>query len=390
MHNFLKTLSIICRIERDNISYRDLIEFLYGETPPENHNFLHNNYATYIEDIIKFGPGKKNPQLFSVIIPTYNRCDTLVFTLDALLNQSGVRSDKYEIIIIDDGSTDETKTVIEKYIKHRQQTEIIYIKLKKNYGCYRARNIGIIYSRGKFLAFTDDDCIAPPRWLAVFRASFEKNPEITGIGGWKKPKGIDKKEAPMLTIYDRYHFLRMLPYRTKRWKSANIHPCNGCGDTANVCYRRKALTDAGGFNDYLRYYANWELKVRLHKNGHVLLYEPEMIEHDSRLTLAEYIKRWILVGWGDFLIHKIHPNVPTICHFSLLDMKKGFFEGVSRQLLFQKDLPAQYGHSLSSTKIISLEAIRNFCLWFGKYWIPLSRNTPLQGAFHISDAGVNT
>ena len=69
----IKTLCVIYRIEQDNISYRELIEFLYGETPPKDHNFLLYNYAPYIENILRFGPNGKNPLLFSVIIPTYNR-----------------------------------------------------------------------------------------------------------------------------------------------------------------------------------------------------------------------------------------------------------------------------------------------------------------------------
>src|SRR3989344_4791862 len=80
----IKTLRVIYRIERDNISYSELIEYLYGETPPENYDFLNYDYSPFIESIVKFGFKKNNPPLFSVIIATYNRHEPLLKTISAI------------------------------------------------------------------------------------------------------------------------------------------------------------------------------------------------------------------------------------------------------------------------------------------------------------------
>src|SRR3989344_3089614 len=96
MYNFLKTLHVIYRIERDNISYRELIEFLYKETPPSDYNFLNYNYAPHIGKVIKYGSGAKTKPLFSVIIPTYNRQKLLAGTLQAAISQKDIpRSEEH-------------------------------------------------------------------------------------------------------------------------------------------------------------------------------------------------------------------------------------------------------------------------------------------------------
>lgn len=88
----------------------------------------------------------------SVIIPTYNRAKLINRSLSSVLNQT---YNNIEIIIIDDGSTDNTKKIIKKFKDNR----IKYIKLKKNKGPGYARNIGIKKSKGEFIAFQDSDDI---------------------------------------------------------------------------------------------------------------------------------------------------------------------------------------------------------------------------------------
>jgi glycosyltransferase involved in cell wall biosynthesis len=87
--------------------------------------------------------------IVSVIIPTYNRCDYVQEAIDSVLNQT---YRKYELIVVDDGSTDGTKEVIEKKYKGKLQ-----YYWQRNKGESRARNYGISLAKGKFLAFLDSD-----------------------------------------------------------------------------------------------------------------------------------------------------------------------------------------------------------------------------------------
>lgn len=114
--------------------------------------------------------------LVSVIIPTYNHAKYLGAAIDSALNQT---YKNIEIIIIDDGSTDETSEVLKCY----QGYENIKIHYQNNSGVARTRNVGLQYASGKYIAFLDDDDIWPSgktAWQVQYLVRF---PEITAVGG---------------------------------------------------------------------------------------------------------------------------------------------------------------------------------------------------------------
>ena len=102
-------------------------------------------YITYYWFIIKYDNNK-----ISVIIPTYNREKYIIKSLKSILNQTYTN---IEVLIVDDGSSDNTK----KKIKIFNDSRIRYIKLRKNKGANFARNIGIKKSLGKYISFQDSD-----------------------------------------------------------------------------------------------------------------------------------------------------------------------------------------------------------------------------------------
>ena len=99
------------------------------------------------------------PSLVSVIIPTYNCAPYLAEAIDSVLLQAGVN---IEIIVVDDGSIDNTKDVIEKY-RHR----ITYISQMPRRGASAARNLGIQHASGEWIAFQDADDIWLPEKLSM-------------------------------------------------------------------------------------------------------------------------------------------------------------------------------------------------------------------------------
>ena len=96
----------------------------------------------------------------SVIIPTFNRGKLIANSIKSVLNQT---IKNLEIIIVDDGSTDNTKEVIDKF----QDRRIKYIKLDKNQGASNARNIGIKAAKGRYISFQDSDDIFYPNKLEI-------------------------------------------------------------------------------------------------------------------------------------------------------------------------------------------------------------------------------
>ena len=96
----------------------------------------------------------------SVIIPTYNRGKLIGNSIKSVLNQT---YKNLEIIVVDDGSTDNTKEEVEKI----KDEKIRYIKLEKNGGAANARNIGIMNSTGRYISFQDSDDIMYPNKLEI-------------------------------------------------------------------------------------------------------------------------------------------------------------------------------------------------------------------------------
>ena len=88
----------------------------------------------------------------SIILPTFNRSDTINNAIDSILNQT---FSNLEIIIVDDASTDNTYQVVATYQK--KDSRIIYIQNKENFGCAKSRNIGLKHAQAETVAFMDDD-----------------------------------------------------------------------------------------------------------------------------------------------------------------------------------------------------------------------------------------
>ncbi len=108
----------------------------------------------------------------SVIIPTYNRASYIGEAIDSVLTQ--IFRD-WELIVVDDGSTDDTAKVLEKY--RRQDPRIHYVR-QKNAGSSRARNTAITHISGKYVAFLDDDDRWLPKKLEMQVQFMESNPTI--------------------------------------------------------------------------------------------------------------------------------------------------------------------------------------------------------------------
>ena len=101
----------------------------------------------------------------SVIIPAYNAEKSIESCLTALHNQTGLEK-RPEIIVVDDGSTDDTSLIVKKH-------EGVVLIQQKNAGPGAARNAGVQAARGRFLLFTDSDCTPAQNWVAEMIKAFE-------------------------------------------------------------------------------------------------------------------------------------------------------------------------------------------------------------------------
>jgi glycosyltransferase involved in cell wall biosynthesis len=170
----------------------------------------------------------------SVIIPVYNSSKTLRKNVESLLNQDFPKN-LYEIILVDDGSTDGSLDVISDLID-KSPVNLKVVKLKAHKGCFSARNQGLKVSNGEFVAFIDSDMIAFPDWLRKLTEPFSKDPDGK-LGGVCGKVVSDENQA-------------IIPPLIKSAAEATGKDLSGARTgTGNICYRKVLLQSLGGFDE---------------------------------------------------------------------------------------------------------------------------------------------
>lgn len=120
---------------------------------------------------------------FTVVVGTYNGGRTLAAALDALAAQ--VTTYGYEVLVVDDASTDDTAAIASRAGVH-------LITLEENRGHGHTLNVGLAAARGRYLALMDDDCVPPPDWIQRLGDAWAGvSPSVTMIGGLVEPHATD-------------------------------------------------------------------------------------------------------------------------------------------------------------------------------------------------------
>jgi glycosyltransferase involved in cell wall biosynthesis len=119
----------------------------------------------------------------SVIIPTRNRANYLKNAFESIKNQS-LPSNEYEVIVVDNGSTDNTKQIVEEFNSNVQNIRYFFDATP---GLHIGRHIGLKESQSDILVYADDDIEAFPTWLEGIWESFQDN-NVALVGGKNLPK----------------------------------------------------------------------------------------------------------------------------------------------------------------------------------------------------------
>ncbi len=141
----------------------------------------------------EFVAEKSSSPFFSVVITTYNRANLLKKALFSLMEQT---EKDWEAIIVDDGSTDETVSLIKPYLENDNRIKYIY---QENGGYVMAKNTGIFLAKGKFITFLDSDDEYAPKHLEVRKEILMSNPVIEFLHG-----GVEVTGSQFVT--DRFDF----------------------------------------------------------------------------------------------------------------------------------------------------------------------------------------
>lgn len=142
----------------------------------------------------------ETPGLVSVIVPSYNRAGFIAATLDSVLAQTYAH---VEIVVADDGSTDETRAVVAPYVA-RDGARVRYVQ-QANAGLPAARNLGLRYARGEFVALLDSDDLFEPWKLEAQLAVFRRHPTVGLVCSDMAAIGLDERPLRPRFLREMYH-----------------------------------------------------------------------------------------------------------------------------------------------------------------------------------------
>lgn len=257
--------------------------------------------------------------MLTVVIPTRNRADLLAPALASLLNQDLAPSE-YEVLVIDNGSSDATQHIINKFKDQLVNLEGIYAPEP---GLHTGRHAGMKAAKADILVFTDDDIEALPSWLSSINEAFQ-DPQVAMVGGnnyplflqaapdwlnrmWHRPTFRGYKSIPSLSVIEFSQPPRVMsPYQV--W---------GC----NFAIRKEVLLQAGGF----------------HPDGmpkELIRFRGDGETHVSKFVAESGLK--CVFHPGASVHHKVTPERMTHAYFR----QRGFNQGVSDSYtqLRQQDL----------------------------------------------------
>jgi cellulose synthase/poly-beta-1,6-N-acetylglucosamine synthase-like glycosyltransferase len=222
----------------------------------------------------------------SVIIPAFNAADTLEACLEALHTQTA-DAGSYEIIVVDDGSTDGTAE-----IATRQRATVLR---QDHAGAAAARNMGAARARGEILLFTDADCEPLPDWIEQMLAPFA-DPEVSGA------KGIYRTRQPSPVAR-----FAQAEYEEKYDRLAHEGQIDFV-DTYAAAYRRHVFLAHGGFDPEFLIDEDQEFSFRLASAGHKLVFVPRAaVYHRHQATVWGYVRRKVQIGYWKVRVHTRHP-----------------------------------------------------------------------------------
>jgi glycosyltransferase involved in cell wall biosynthesis len=233
----------------------------------------------------------------SIIIPTKNCADTIDKLMVSLQKQD---CQDFEVIVVD-SSRDQTGSIANSY-----GAKVIECRKR---GLNVARNLGLKASSGKFVCFTDGDCLVEFNWLTSFLDEFLRNTEVGCVGGNVLSKGS--------SILGRYYSEAIIPIYPRYLEQTIIRPDSfsnhsplgtrfpvGC----NIAFRREVLLAIGGFDENWKFGGDEiETLYRMLQKGYSIAINPKIgVYHPPRSSIIETLRQTYWYGQGAGYHAKTH------------------------------------------------------------------------------------
>lgn len=277
----------------------------------------------------------------SIVVPTYNRSANLQRTLASVLAQR-TTTRRYDVIVVDNNSTDDTRAVVERAIAGGAPVRYV---LERNQGVSYARNSGIGAVRAPLVAFVDDDVCVDADWIETICRTFEQHPEMDCVGGKVLPAW--EREPPAWLTRDHWAPVALVDFGETSRRIDADNPL--CLLSANLACRREVFERVGLFgtelqrvHDGIGSMEDHEWLLRFWASGRQAMYVPEMsavTDVPLRRMTRDYHRRW----------HSGHGH-----YFALV--REPEFEASKTGRLF--DVPAH----------VYRTAIRDAGCWLARFW----------------------
>jgi glycosyltransferase involved in cell wall biosynthesis/peptidoglycan/xylan/chitin deacetylase (PgdA/CDA1 family) len=313
----------------------------------------------------------------SVIIPTYNRASRLKACLKALTHQTQA-AENFEVLVVVDGSTDETLKVLDNF----DAPYLLHTIWQENSGPSHARNQGIVQANGQYCLFLDDDIIASPRLVAEHLQAQQQHQKTIAIGQIELllPATADWYARAFAQGWrDHYDWLNQETIKPT-WEDCY---------SGNMSAPRKALLECGGFDVDLTRGEDVELAYRLERQGYSFIYLPDAIgSQDERKGFRELSKDIEKAGNADITFYNRDQQMlsHTLASFSA----SGWRKLLLRRLILALNVPPKFlelfGRLLKNSNYSRLwcSFIQSYCYWRGvkqaaptDLWKQLTSGTPI-------------
>jgi glycosyltransferase involved in cell wall biosynthesis len=288
--------------------------------------------------------------LVSIIIPTYNRPESLRRCILSLVSLDADRS-QFEVIVVDDGSANNCESIVEK---ESSDLHLVFLR-QENQGPAAARNLGASHAKGRYLAFLDDDCSLPKDWFAIVPRFLD---EHTMLGG----QTINMLTKNIFSIASQELVDYLYGYFSKNSSEAQFITSN------NMIVPASLFMEIGGFSvEFTKAAAeDRDFCDRWLLAGQSTRYSSEIVvEHWHDLTFRQFLQQHFGYGLGASIYH----------------MMRGARRATSirpEPLRFYKDLvlfplrKRKNGHALALSLFLFLSQLCNAA---GYFWASATRPT---------------
>jgi len=238
---------------------------------------------------------------YSILIPVYDRPDEVRELLDSLLTQP---SWEFEVVIVEDGSSEPCKDVVETY---KDRLTVKYLA-KENGGPSAARNHGASHAEGDYLLILDSDIIVPKGYIEAIDKELSENP-CDAFGGPDRahPSFTDTQKA---ISYAMTSFFTTGGIRGGKKKLDKFYP-----RSFNMGIRREAFTALGGFATDMRFGEDIDFSIRIFQEGYSCrLFPDAWVYHKRRTDFRKFFRQVHNSGIARINLHKRHPGSMKLVH----------------------------------------------------------------------------